>query len=125
VLYVIGAVAAPLSPQFLDGVTAHLVELEARSRNGCRVFAPAALAGEYARRGVVAQVIDEIVREGAEALALAAAAHVAGDRVKVTADALVERNPLDQVHGTDDDPLHLAALCGVIIAFDENRSLAA
>jgi hypothetical protein len=42
----------------------------------------------------------------------------------VTADALVERNPLG-VQGADDDPLHLAALLGIAVGLDQGRRLAA
>ena len=84
--------------------------------------------GGYGRgdggRGHHAEVIDGILAEGAEALALAAAVHVAADRVKLAGAVLTKRHPLE-AFGDEDDPLRLAALVGIALALDRGRSLKA
>ena len=73
------------------------------------------------RRGCRAEIVDEIVREGDKALALGAAVHVVGGRVKVTREVMAKRNPLE-ARGSDDDALRLAALTGVAVGLDQGRT---
>jgi hypothetical protein len=124
-LMVLDCEAASLSPAMLDGVLTRLRELGETTRAQCSVlFATKPLVAEMSRRGCQAQVIDSILNEGVEALALAAAVHVGAGRVKITSEAMAKRHPLDACGG-DDDPLYLAVLAGVAVGLDPGRTLRA
>jgi hypothetical protein len=123
VLYVFDCQTGPLSPTFLDGIIARLADLFQATRAPCGLlFVPKFLSAEFARRGAYVEVIEALLAEGAESLGLAAAVHVGAGRVKLCAEALTVRDPLDS-HGGDDDPLRLAGLVGVAIGLDEHRTL--
>jgi hypothetical protein len=121
-LHVVSAESIPMTAALLDDVPARLLGLakSLRATLGCCLFTPAALAGEFGRRGHVSHGIDAILAEGLPALALAAAAHICQGHVKIN----------DQRHaavlaGWGDDPLRAAMLVGVVVALDEGRRLAA
>jgi hypothetical protein len=83
-----------------------------------------------ARRELSAQIIDGILDEGTQALALSAAVHVGLGRVKMTAEVLAkgERHPLGGIldavaRDDEDDPLRTAALLGIALALDTGRNL--
>jgi hypothetical protein len=124
ILYLVDVIEEALSPALLDRVVARLAELveTTRAQYAGALFASKVLAAEMERRGCYVEVVDEIIREGQEALMLGAAVHVVGGRVKVTREVTGKRDPLG-VRGGEDDPLRLAALVGVAVGLDQGRSL--
>ena len=123
-LFVIDVLAAAPAPQLFDSVIMRLVEFAraTRASRGAYIFTSVALAAEFARRGQPVHAVDAIFAEGADALALGAAMHIANGRVRVAGDLLQKRDPL-VAHGGVDDPLRLAALVGIAVALDEGRAL--
>ena len=105
VLHLVDVVEEPVSPRLLDGMVPRLVELArmTRARCGAVLYASKNLAAEMERRGCHAEVVDEIIREGAAALALGAAVHVVAGRVKVACGMTAKRNPLDANSGGEDE----------------------
>jgi hypothetical protein len=120
----------PLSPPMLSGVVARLGALSGSTRAFKNMlYTSQPLADELARsHRLRAEVCDGIVDEGDAALALAAAVHVTSNRVKLATAALstAEKHPLsilDARSPDEPDPLRTAALVGIALALDTNRSL--
>ena len=130
-LVILDCELAALAPALFNGIVARLADLAkaTRARGGAMLFTSGVLAEEVGRLGYHAEVIDGLAAEGAELLTLAAAVHIGAGRVKITAEALAkaEHHPLggilDATAGDQDAPLSAAALIGVALALDENRSL--
>jgi hypothetical protein len=130
-LILIDFICEQLSPAFFSGVIAKLGTLS-KSLNASRnmIYTSAPLAAELERSHCLrAEVADGIIDEG-EALALAAAVHISAGRVKLSSTALAssEKTPLSLLAGAadddEDDPVRRAALVGIALALDANRSLA-
>jgi hypothetical protein len=117
VLYIVHVVSEPLSPRLSDETIAKVLHFarETRASYGAFILTTTALVAEIARRNQQAHAIDEVIKEGAESLSVAAAIHIGAGRVRTTP---LQRDPL---HGTKDDPLRLAALAGIAVALDEKR----
>ena len=100
------------------------------SKFGAMVFTTATLAAEFPRLGYDRGVeeIDELAAGLDDGmLELRAAVHIGAGRVKIAGEAIEKYHParfLDPTARDDDEPLKVAALLGVILALDENRSLA-
>ena len=80
------------------------------------------MVAEFAKRAQPAHVIDDLFREGSDALALGAALHISQGRVRLVGEARSRRDPL-ATYGSEDDPLRLAALAGIAITLDQDRTI--
>jgi hypothetical protein len=119
-LYVVDTFIDPPSPQLFDNVLARLIDLKRTTCAECVViFASSPMVAEFAKRAQPAHVIDELLRED---LALGASLHISQGRVRIAGEARSKRDPLSP-YGADDDPLRLAALAGIAIAFDQDRTV--
>jgi len=120
----------PLRPALFNGTVARLADLAKATctKSGAFLFTSGVLAEEVRRLGYHAEVIDDLAAEGDGSLALAAAVHIGAGRVKIAAEALekAEHHPFGGILDAtahEDDPLRIAALIGIAVALDENRSL--
>jgi hypothetical protein len=118
---------APLTPQLLAGVVSHCNELaqESQAAFGVVICTTAALAGEFPR--AVGYHVDHLVAAFDEGmLELRASYHVAAGKLKICAEPFARHHPAHFIDPTYTDdaelPLKVAALLGVILAFDEERS---
>jgi hypothetical protein len=125
VLTVLDAELAMPSPPALDGVLTRLLHLAQVARAPLAVlFAQGSLAGEYARRGVEVHNIDRLLAD--EFLSVSVAVHVAAGEVKFVDGVLAKAPELldgSARGGGKDIPLRDAFLCGVAVAFDQERDL--
>jgi len=121
-LYVVDTCIDPPSPQLFDNVLARLIDLKRTTCAECAViFASSPMVAEFAKRAQPAHVIDDLFREGSDALALGAALHISQGRVRIADEARSRRDPL-ATYGSE-DALRLAALAGIAIAFDADRTI--
>jgi hypothetical protein len=118
-----------LLPELFDAIRSRLVDLTktCRSRTGAALFASRALANEAQRIGFLAEEIDNLLVD-IDLLVLSAATHICANRVKIAAEAFEksERMTLGGIldaAAKPDDPVRIAALVGIALALDENRSL--
>ncbi len=125
----------PLAADFFDALTRRLVSLSkfCRPRTGIvQLYASAPLADEAQRRGLPCEPIDGLMSASEIAsIRMSAAVHIGAGKVKIAAEVLARAEHLAlggilnaAMHG-DDDPLTMAALCGVALALDANRTLKA
>jgi hypothetical protein len=133
-LLILDCEVAPLTtPALIANCVARLVDLAqvCRARFGSYLYTTKFLAAEVERLGYhVAELIDSLVKEGDTLLGLAAAVHLGAHRVSITAQALDKGYPLGFLNTSTagnqtTDPLRTAALCGVALALDQNRSMRA
>jgi hypothetical protein len=113
-----------LSPALLQGMGARLTDFS-NGRTPTCLFAQAPVKAELERLGFRhVEIIDYVLAD--PLLNVAAAVHVSSKRVQLCAEVMAKDFPLGFLHGaatpTDDDPLSLAVLAGIVL-LDENRTL--
>lgn len=121
-----------LAPVLFDVILARLIGLaeECRSRGGALFYCPEALVAHAAAHGLPGQAVEKQRLPKPSALALGAAAHIAGGEVKV-AVAVLDKSTLFPLGGLldaghdDADPVRVATLQAISLALDDVYALAA
>jgi hypothetical protein len=117
---------AALSPVLLKGMAERLADFgKTLHARGVMIYTQTPLKSELERLGVTpVEAMDFVLAD--PLLNVAAAVHVGSNRVRLCAEVLAKNYPLGFLHGstaqTDDDPLTLAVLAGVVLMFDKNRN---
>jgi hypothetical protein len=114
----------PFSAGLFADIAGRLAELATACRTCVHaLFTVEPLAQEAARRGcrVAEEDIGDLLKDPA-ALALSVAQHIANGRVRVTSNTLAAAPGILDASKTE-DPLRVAALCGIALALDVGRSL--
>lgn len=115
-----------LTPSVLTGIPARLTGLSDVVRTvAAQVYTTAALADELQRLGHPhgVEVADRIIAEDDGLLRLAAAKHINANRIRITKPDSYHLAGLLEAH--DENPVKTALLVGIVLAFDEGRSLMA
>jgi hypothetical protein len=114
-----------LSPTLLLNMATRLADF-GKTRTPWMVFTQTPVKFELERLGFNhVEVIDYILADAL--LNVAAAVHVSSNRVQLCPEVLAKNYPLGFLHGaamqTDDDPLSLAVIAGIVLALDDGRTL--
>jgi hypothetical protein len=122
-LVIVDAEQIPLGPHLFATIVTRMKALAAEGRSGLQMlFTTLVLSDEARRRGYHAEAVDHLIKDP-DALALSAATHVVGGRVKLTAEVRAKVPGILDAAGLNDAPLRLAVLLGIVLALDDGRTL--